>query len=110
MNFVQVNRYKNDNEINVVARSAKFLTGLTIILVGFVWMLWLAWWLEVRRGRDAEDAKDAEVRWARVVACVVACVVVLGNTPALVVGLLIAFLVRAINQLPIASVYGPQDY
>ena len=103
---MQVNRYKNDNEINVVARSAKFLTGLTIILVGFVRMLWLAWWLEVRRGRNAESAKDAEVRGARVVACVV----VLSDTPALVVGLLIAFLVRAINQLPIASVYGPQDH
>ena len=79
---MQVNRYKNDNEINVVARSAKFLTGLTIILFGFVRMLWLAWWLEVRRGRDAESAKDAEVRGARVVACVV----VLSDTPALVVG------------------------
>ena len=39
-------------------------------------------------------------------ACVVACVVVLGNTPALVVGLLIALSGEAINQLPIASVYG----
>ena len=34
------------------------------------------------KGRDAESAKDAEVRWA----CVVACVVVMGDTPALVVG------------------------
>ena len=34
------------------------------------------------KGRDAESAEDAEVRWARVVACVV----VLGDTPALVVG------------------------
>ena len=35
------------------------------------------------KGRDAEGAKDAEVRRARVVPCVV----VWGNTPALVVGL-----------------------
>ena len=34
-----------------------------------------------------------------------ACVVVLGYTPALVVGLLIALSGEAINQLPIASVY-----
>ena len=34
------------------------------------------------KGRDAESAEDAEVRWARVVAYVVA----LGDTPALVVG------------------------
>ena len=47
--------------------------------------------------RDAESAKDAEVRGA--------CVVVLGYTPALVVGLLIALSGEAINQLPIASVY-----
>ena len=39
-----------------------------------------------------------------------ACVVVLGDTPALVVGLLIALSIDAINQLPIAGVYGPQDY
>ena len=51
--------------------------------------------------RDAEGAKDAEVRWARVMAYVVA----LGNTPALVVCLLIALSGEAINQLPIASVY-----
>ena len=57
------------------------------------------------KGRDAEGAKDAGVRGARVVPCVV----VLGNTPALVVGLLIALSLDAINQLPIASVYGPQD-
>ena len=44
------------------------------------------------------------------VPCVVLCVVVLGDTPALVVGLLIALSVDAINQLPIASVYGPQDH
>ena len=50
---------------------------------------------------DAESAKDAEVRWA----CLVACVVVLGDTLALVVGLLIALSTDAINQLPIASVY-----
>ena len=58
------------------------------------------------KGRDAESAKDAEVRWA----CVVACVVVLGYTPALVVGLHIALSVEAINQLPIAGVYDPQDH
>ena len=34
------------------------------------------------KGRDAESAEVAEVRWA----CVIACVVVLGDTPALVVG------------------------
>ena len=34
------------------------------------------------KGRDAESAEDAEVRGARVMACVV----VLGDTPALVVG------------------------
>ena len=34
-----------------------------------------------------------------------ACVVILGDTPALVVGLLIALSGEAINQLPIASVY-----
>ena len=54
-----------------------------------------------RDAEGAEGAKDAEVRWARVMACVV----VLGNTPALVVGLLIALSIDAINQLPIASVY-----
>ena len=37
------------------------------------------------------------MRWARVMA--------LDDTPALVVGLLIAFLIRAINQLPSARVY-----
>ncbi len=40
----------------------------------------------------------------------VACVVVLGDTPALVVGLLIALSGEAINQLPIASVYDPQVF
>ena len=63
-----------------MAISAKFLTGLTIIFVGFVRMLCLVWWLG-----------------AMCAGCMI-------QTLALVVGLLIAYLVRAINQLPIASV------
>jgi hypothetical protein len=39
-----------------------------------------------------------------------ACVMVLGYMLALVVGLLIALSNEAINQLPIASMYGPQDH
>ena len=53
------------------------------------------------KGRDAEGATVAEARWARLVDCVV----VLDDTLALVVGLLIALSTDAINQLPIASVY-----
>ena len=53
------------------------------------------------RKKGRRERKGREGRWARVMACVV----ILGDTPALVVGLLIALSGEAINQLPIASVY-----
>ena len=67
------------------------------------------------KGREGTQRAQRTLECAELVWCLVWCcvwwfwVVVLGDTPALVVGLLIALSVDAINQLPIASVYGPQD-